>query len=97
MKEILGASAILIGCISYVPYFRTIFSGKTKPHAFSWLVWGILTAIAFGGQIVGKGGAGAWVTGFGEKSLGSAASIRPNNFQTFEPLWRLVLIQFIHE
>lgn len=41
-----------------------MFNGKTKPHAFSWLVWGILTAIAFGGQVVGKGGAGAWVTGF---------------------------------
>jgi len=64
MKELLGISAVVIGFIGYVPYFRTIFSGKTKPHAFTWLVWGILTAIAFGGQIVGDGGAGAWVTGF---------------------------------
>jgi hypothetical protein len=64
MKEFLGVLAIIIGMVGYVPYFRTIFNGKTKPHAFSWLVWGILTAIAFGGQIVGNGGAGAWVTGF---------------------------------
>jgi hypothetical protein len=64
MKTGLGVAAIIIGFIGYVPYFRTIFSGKTKPHAFSWLVWGVLTAIAFGGQIVGNGGAGAWVTGF---------------------------------
>jgi hypothetical protein len=64
MKESLGILAIVIGFIGYVPYFRTIFSGKTKPHAFTWFVWGLLTAIAFAGQIAGKGGAGAWVTGF---------------------------------
>jgi hypothetical protein len=64
MKDFLGIAAIIIGLIGYVPYFRTIFNGKTKPHAFTWLVWGILTAIAFGGQVVGKGGSGAWVTGF---------------------------------
>jgi hypothetical protein len=64
MKATLGILAVIIGFIGYVPYFRTIFNGKTKPHAFTWLVWGILTAIAFVGQIVGKGGSGAWVTGF---------------------------------
>lgn len=63
MKEILGILAIFVGLVGYIPYFRTMFSGKTKPHAFTWLVWGVLTAIAFGGQLVGKGGAGAWVTG----------------------------------
>lgn len=62
-RDFLGVLAIVIGLIGYVPYFRSIFNGKTKPHAFTWLVWGILTAIAFGGQIVGKGGSGAWVTG----------------------------------
>ena len=64
MNEILGLLAILIGLIGYIPYFTTIFSGKTKPHAFTWFVWGLLTAIAFGGQVAGDGGAGAWVTGF---------------------------------
>jgi hypothetical protein len=64
MKETLGLLAVVIGFVGYVPYFRSIFSGKTKPHAFTWLVWGMLTAIAFGGQVVGEGGAGAWVTGF---------------------------------
>lgn len=64
MKDTLGVLAVIIGFIGYVPYFRTILSGKTKPHAFTWLVWGTLTAIAFAGQIAGNGGAGAWVTGF---------------------------------
>jgi len=63
-KMILGTIAILIALAGYVPYFRDIFAGKTKPHAFSWLVWALLTGIAFFGQIFDRGGAGAWVTGF---------------------------------
>ncbi len=64
MDTFLGGAAVVVGFIGYVPYFTTILSGKTKPHAFTWFVWGLLTAIAFGGQIVGGGGAGTWVTGF---------------------------------
>ncbi|PZO85412.1 MAG: hypothetical protein DI626_07485 [Micavibrio aeruginosavorus] len=60
----MGAIAIGIGIISYIPYLLTILKGRTKPHAFSWLIWGILTAIAFAAQITGGGGVGAWVTGF---------------------------------
>jgi len=63
-KAALSLVAIAIGIVGYVPYFRDIFGNKTKPHAFSWLVWGVLTAIAFAGQITANGGAGAWVTGF---------------------------------
>lgn len=64
IKLILGVIAIVIGFIGYVPYFRNIASGKTKPHAFTWLVWGILTGIAFAGQVSSGGGFGTWVTGF---------------------------------
>lgn len=56
--------ATLLALYSYIPYFRDIFAGKTKPHAFSWLVWFLLTAIAFIAQIKDNGQAGAWVTGF---------------------------------
>lgn len=62
-KELLGITATAIAFISYVPYFRDIFAGKTKPHAFSWLVWSSLTAIGFAGQAADNGGPGAWVTG----------------------------------
>lgn len=63
-KAILGTLAIVIAVISYVPYFRDIFTGRTKPHAFTWLVWAILNGVAFAGQIHDKGGAGAWAMGF---------------------------------
>lgn len=63
-KAILGTIAIIIAVISYIPYYRDIFAGKTKPHAFTWLVWAILNGIAFAGQVHDKGGAGAWAVGF---------------------------------
>ena len=55
------ASFLLIG--SYIPYFRDIYSGKTKPHAFSWFIWSLSACIAFAASIVKGGGAGAWVMG----------------------------------
>lgn len=64
MKVFLGSLAILIAIYSYIPYFRNILRGKTKPHAFSWFIWSLLTGIAFFAQIADKGGPGAWVTGF---------------------------------
>ncbi len=62
-KVILGLIAITISLIAYVPYFRDIFKGKTKPHIYTWLIWFLLTAIAFAGQLIEGAGAGAWATG----------------------------------
>jgi FtsH-binding integral membrane protein len=63
-KIVLGIIAVAIGLFSFIPYFRDIYNGKTKPHAFSWLIWALLSGIIFIGQILNNGGAGAWVTGF---------------------------------
>ena len=60
-KIIFGSSAIVIALASYVPYYRDILIGKTKPHAFSWLVWAITASVVFAAQIVKHGGAGFWV------------------------------------
>ena len=62
-KDILGGSAVVIAYIGYALYFRDLLKGTTKPHAFSWLIWGILTGIGFAAQLVEHGGPGAWVTG----------------------------------
>lgn len=48
--------------VGYFYYFRDIFAHKTKPHAFTWLVWASLTAIGFAGQLSDNGGAGAYIT-----------------------------------
>jgi hypothetical protein len=82
LQQILGALAVALGLFGYVFYVRGILQGKVKPHAFTWFVWGILTAIAFCAQIVEGGGPGAWVTGvtaifsFGFATVGLSASSR---------------------
>jgi hypothetical protein len=62
-REVLGGIAVALGLFGYFFYVRGILQGKVKPHAFTWFVWGILTAIASLAQAADGGGAGAWVTG----------------------------------
>ncbi len=62
-KFLLGYSALIIGFISYLPYYRDIFKNKTKPHAFSWFLFALLSFIGFAAQKSEGGGAGVWVTG----------------------------------
>ena len=63
-KQLLGAIAIGLTIIAYYPYIRSIIQEKTKPHVFSWVIWGTSTCIVFLAQLADKGGAGAWVIGF---------------------------------
>jgi hypothetical protein len=62
-KEILSAVAIALTFAAFVPYIRTIISGTTKPHVFSWIIWGATTFVVFLAQIEDKGGVGAWPIG----------------------------------
>jgi len=62
-KEIFGLLSLVLSVVSYVPYVRSIFVANTKPHAFTWLVWGTVMAIAFFAQLSDKAGAGSWATG----------------------------------
>ncbi len=62
-KTILGIAAVLIGLVSYIPYYRDIMRGATKPHPFSWFAFALILGITFFAQLVTGGGAGAWVNG----------------------------------
>jgi len=58
IKIFFGIVAVVVGLISYYPYARDLFSGKTKPHIFSWLIWTItqgtaMVAIFYGGGVWG--------------------------------------------
>lgn len=63
-KSILGAIAVCLGLAAYVIYINSTLKNKTKPHAFSWLLWTLTTAVVFTAQVVKGGGAGSWSTGF---------------------------------
>lgn len=62
-KELLSAIAITLTFIAFIPYIRSILQGKTKPHAFSWVIWGSSTFIVFLAQVADNAGAGAWPIG----------------------------------
>ena len=62
-KEILSAIAIALTFAAFVPYIRAILGGTTRPHVFSWVIWGSTTFVVFLAQIEGKAGVGAWPIG----------------------------------
>ena len=63
MKELLGLISVLLYLIGCVPYIIDTIRKKTKPHIFTWLIWSIVTTLAFLGQYAKGGGAGSWSTG----------------------------------
>ena len=64
IKAVLAALAMLLTVVAFVPYLRSIFLGQTRPHVFSWIIWGINTGVAFLAVLAERGGAGAWPIGF---------------------------------
>lgn len=44
-------------------YVVDIVRGKTRPHLYTYVVWSIVTMIAFFGSLVSGGGYGAWIIG----------------------------------
>ncbi len=62
-KETLSAIAIALTLIAFYPYIRSIILGETKPHVFSWIIWGSTTFVVFLAQLEDNGGVGAWPIG----------------------------------
>jgi hypothetical protein len=69
-KDILGFIAVAIGFFSYVLYIVPILRRRTKPHAFTWIVWSLSESIACAAQYSRNAGPGAWAT-----ALSAVASI----------------------
>lgn len=62
-QDLIGFVAALIGIYAFYPYLRDIFRRKTRPHIFTWGIWGLLMGIGFFAQLSEGAGPGAWVTG----------------------------------
>ncbi|MEN9582086.1 MAG: hypothetical protein RL641_40 [Candidatus Parcubacteria bacterium] len=62
IKNIIGIIAIVLTFVGYTPYFIDLWKGKTKPHIFSWFIWGIVTSIIFALQKSDGAGIGSYVT-----------------------------------
>jgi len=63
VKALFSAAAIALTFAAFLPYIVSIRSGRTRPHVFSWLIWGVTTLLVFLAQRAGGAGVGAWPTG----------------------------------
>ncbi len=59
-REVFAAGAMALTFAIFIPYIRSIRSGRTRPHVFSWIIWGLGTSVVGLAQLAGGGGAGAW-------------------------------------
>ena len=64
IREISGIIALGLTFFAFFPYLKSIISGQTKPHVFSWIIWALTTIIVFFAQLADGGGFGAWIMGF---------------------------------
>ncbi|MFA6092615.1 MAG: hypothetical protein WCU88_13410 [Elusimicrobiota bacterium] len=64
-KALLGALSVVMMVCSRAGYFAGIFRGKTRPHVFSWFIWGTISVIGFAAQATQGAGPGSWARGFG--------------------------------
>jgi hypothetical protein len=62
-KAILSMIAIALTFFAFVPYIVSIYKGFTKPHVFSWVIWGSTTFVVFLAQLQDNAGIGAWPIG----------------------------------
>lgn len=62
IKTLIGVITVILGILGYIPYLIDVIKGKTRPHIYTWLVWGLITVIIFALQISDHAGPGAWVT-----------------------------------
>lgn len=63
MKEIIGVITVILTFVALTPYIIDIFRNKTKPHIFTWVVWALVTFLAFLAQWQKGAGPGSWTTG----------------------------------
>jgi len=62
LKTTLSILAIILTFAGYIPYIKDVIRGKTKPHLYSWVAWGMVGGIVFALQLANGAGPAAFVT-----------------------------------
>ena len=62
-KAILGLLAAAVAVVNYAPYLVGLYRHNLQPHAFSFIIWTVMTAVTFFAQMSDNAGPGAWATG----------------------------------
>ncbi len=66
MKEIIAVIAACVAIFGNVPYLSDVLKKKVQPHPYTWLVWTIVSAVTFFGQLVKGAGIGVLPTAVAE-------------------------------
>ena len=56
-----GVLAGVVAFLSFVPYIRHILTGTVRPERASWLIWAVLTSIAFFSNLAAGARAALWL------------------------------------
>lgn len=64
-KDIYAAVAVALMLFSRGTYLASMMRGGTRPHAFSWLIWGVISSIGLAAQIAEHAGPAIWVRAVG--------------------------------
>ncbi len=59
IKLLFAIISTVIAIIAFIPYLKDMFSRKTKPHAYTWLIWSITQGTAAAAMWFGGGGIAA--------------------------------------
>lgn len=63
-RELLGLLSIAIAIVTTALYVRAVLAGRARPHAFTWGIWALISAVVFAAQRGEGAGAGAWLQGW---------------------------------
>ena len=58
--EVWGFISVALAVCALTPYLWSAIKGRNKPHIFTWIIWTILTGVAFALQYTEGAGSGAW-------------------------------------
>ncbi|HXS14980.1 MAG TPA: hypothetical protein VN711_02540 [Candidatus Saccharimonadales bacterium] len=61
--EIIGILAGILSASAYIPYIKDVLARKTQPERASWLIWAVLTSIAFFSQFAKGASSSLWLSG----------------------------------
>jgi len=62
-QTIFGFLSIVVTLIGYSFYITSIAQGKTHPHSFTWIIWGLGCGVVVAAQLAKHEGAGTWANG----------------------------------
>jgi hypothetical protein len=71
----IGLLAVFVGLVSGGMYILSVFRKESKPHLFTWIIWGLISAIAYAAQLHDHAGPGSWAMGLTALTCGATMAL----------------------